>query len=396
MAAAALLAGGGPFDGAGGVAVAAPQTGDGRGGIKLKRIAGFDQPVYVTRAPGRRNRKLLFVVEQSGVVRVLRGNRKKRQPFINIEKRVRFGGERGLLSIAFHPRYAKNRRFYLYYTDRQGDIKIAQFRTKRRNKTRAQRSGAKVIEIPHRTASNHNGGTAAFGPDGHLYIGTGDGGGGCDPGENAQSRRSLLGKILRIDPKRKRGYSVPAGNPFVGQKGARNEIFASGLRNPFRFSFDRASGTIAIGDVGQSSREEIDYERLRRANGANFGWDAFEGTTRFNPSSSCPGEERTPRPARHDRPIHQYRHSGSGHTGCSVTGGVVVRDRRLRSLYGRYVYADFCTGRLRSLIPRVGGARSENGAGLRIPRPTSFGTGRGQRLYATTLDGRLYRIKAKR
>ena len=181
----------------------------------------------------------------------------------------------------------------------------------------------------------------------------------------------------------------PPGNPFTDSP-ARDEIYANGLRNPFRFSFDAATGTILIGDVGQGNWEEVDYETLRGARGANFGWNTFEG----NHDANCGSDRGTPTAAEHSGPIHEYPHDGNGHSGCSITGGVVVRDKQLPSLYGRYVYADFCTGDLRSLIPDLGGAGDEKSAGVRLANPTSFFSGRRGRLYATSQRGELYRVVA--
>lgn len=373
--------------GAASSAPAAPPVGDGNGGVRLKTIDGFASPVYVTTAPGRANRKLLFVVEQEGTVRVVKGNRTRKRPFLDIESQVQSGGERGLLSIAFDPGYAKNRRLYAYFTDAEGDIRVSQYRRAKDSKFRAKTRPRPVIEIPHRDAGNHNGGTVAFGPDGHMYIATGDGGGGCDSFGNAQDQGSLLGKLLRVDPKAKRGYTIPADNPFRGG-GAEPEILANGLRNPFRFSFDGPTNTIVIGDVGQGSWEEIDYETLQTVRGANFGWNVFEGDR----DAGCGSEFPAPEP--HAGPIHQYPHDGGGHSGCSVTGGVVVRDRQLPSLYGRYVFADFCTGDLRSLIPELDGAVDEKSVGIGVPNPTSFASGRRGRLYATSQAGELYRVVA--
>ncbi len=374
---------------AGNSAPAATAVGDGRGALNLKTIGRFDAPVQVTTAPGRRNRKLLFVVEQEGFVRVVRGSRTLNRPFLDIRDQVLEEGERGLLSIAFDPRYAKNRRFYAYFTDHRGDINVTQYRRRKDSKTRAKSRPRGVIEVQHRGAPNHNGGTVAFGPDGHMYLGTGDGGGGCDSFGNGQNRGSLLGKLLRIDPKPAGGYTVPADNPFLGSA-TRDEIYSLGLRNPFRFSFDRATKTIAIGDVGQSTWEEVDYESLQTARGANFGWNTFEGTE----PAGCGGDPSSPTPAEHSGPIHQYGHSGPGYTGCSITGGVVVRDRGLPTLYGRYVFADYCAGELRSLVPGLEGAAGERGTGLDLGNPTSFAKGRRGRLYATSRSGQLYRIKA--
>ncbi len=298
------------------------------GAVKLRRIGNFDRPVYVTGAPGFG--KLLFVVEQAGRVRVIRNGRRVGHAFLNISRRVSYdGGERGLLSIAFPPDYRRTRRFYVYYTDNSGDIRVDEF--KRRGPTRAARGSRRtVIRIRHRANSNHNGGQLQF--LGHLlYLGSGDGGSGGDPPNNAQDRGSLLGKIIRIDPRNPpgpRAYSVPRSNPFVGRRG-RNEIFSFGLRNPYRFSFDRRRAgrpRIAIGDVGQGRFEEIDYETVGAANGANFGWDAFEGFRRYTDENSG-----TPDPGGTTKPIFAYSHNSGG---CAVIGGYVVRDRRLRGTAG--------------------------------------------------------------
>jgi len=369
-----------------GSAALPPTAGDGDGRLTAKKIDSFDSPVFVTRAPGKANRKLLFVVEQEGIVRVMRRNRTLRRPFLDIRKQVLAGGERGLLSIAFDPRYRKNRRFYVYFTNGDGDIRVSQYRRKRRSKTRATPRQRNVIEIPHRLAANHNGGTVAFGPDDMMYIATGDGGGGCDPRGNAQSSESLLGKLLRIKPRARRGYKIPADNPFVG-RGPRDEIYAKGLRNPFRFSF--AGNSILIGDVGQSNWEEINYETLASARGANFGWDAFEGAQRTS-ADVCGDVSPTPSAAVHDGPIHQYDHGGGR---CSITGGIVARDPQVPSLVGRYLFADFCEGELHSLIPDLGGAVDEGGAGLDLGLPSSINSGRRGRIYVTDLAGSLLRIK---
>jgi glucose/arabinose dehydrogenase len=370
---------------------AAPPIGDGNGGVELRKIGDFSAPAYVAGAPGKRNRKLLFVVELGGVVRVVRDGKTLERPFLDISSSIGAGGEGGLLSIAFDPDYARNGRFYLYFTNTDQEIEIAQMRRSKKSKTRAAPRIRSVIEVPHPDHQNHYGATAAFGPDGKLWIGTGDGGGSCDPLNNSQNPESLLGKMLRISPTRKGGYRIPEGNPFVGSPG-RDEIYATGLRNPFRFSFDRPTGTIAIADVGQDAVEEVDYESLDGLAGANFGWDAFEGDVRANgPDGSCSGGS-APTPPSHERPIHTYRHDGDGHTGCSITGGVVVRDRSLKTLYGRYIFADLCTGELRSLEPRVNGAVGESSVGLDIVGPTSFVAGPRKRVYATSLTGAVYRL----
>jgi len=345
--------------------------------VALDHLASFDQPVYVHGPPGSGN--VVFVVEQPGRVKVLRGDRKAKGSFLDIRNEVSCCGERGLLSIAF-PDFADDRRFYVYFTDRQGDLRVVEYRRRRDELKASEGSARNILEIAHRRFSNHNGGQLQFGPDGLLYVGTGDGGSANDPAGNAQSKNSLLGKLLRINPLRKsrrRPYGIPRSNPYVSEKG-RDEIFARGLRNPWRFSFD--GHRIAIGDVGQDRFEEVDYERLRAARGANFGWDAFEGTALVEP----------PAPSGHVKPIHTYSHAGGG---CSITGGYVVRDRSLRPLRGRYVYADFCGGQLRSLKPKLGGARDDEAIGLpRIDSLSSFGIDSKRRLYVSSLGGGVWRF----
>jgi glucose/arabinose dehydrogenase len=357
-----------------------------KSGVALKRIGSFDNPVYVAGAPGFR--ELLFVVEQPGRVRVLRGGRRLRRPFLDISGLVGFGGERGLLSIAFPPDYRRSRRLYVYYTDRQGDIRVDEF--KRRTATRVARGSRRpVIEIPHRENSNHNGGQLQF-LGNLLYLGTGDGGSGGDPPNNAQNRNSLLGKLLRIDPRPSGGrpYSIPADNPFVGPGRGRGEIYSYGLRNPFRFSFDRVAGgrpRIAISDVGQSRFEELNYTTVAAARGANFGWDAFEGFSRYRDENGGTAD-----PGGTVMPILAYPHSRGG--SCTIIGGYVVGDRRLPSLYKRYVYADLCEGKLRKLRPGVRRARGDRKIGLTVQTPSSFGEDSRGRVYVTSLEGPVYRL----
>jgi glucose/arabinose dehydrogenase len=358
-------------------APAAEPARDGRGGFELKPLASFKDPIYVHGPSGAGG--LVFVVEQRGVIRMIKGGKRLAGKFLDIRGRVEAGGERGLLSVAFSPAYRRNGRLYVFFTDGDGDLRVEEYRRSRRGPRDAREASARrVIEIDHSANANHNGGQLQFGPDGKLYISTGDGGAGGDPPENAQNKNVLLGKILRIDPRRRRGkpYTVPADNPFVGRPGA-NEIFSLGLRNPFRFSFDRDRRRIAIGDVGQDRREEVDFEKLGRANGANFGWDAFEGRIRFD------SPDASPPPSKHEPPIHDYAHSGRN---CAITGGYVVRDARLQSLFGRYVYADFCEGDIRSLSPSTRRARGDRSAGLpRQPGISSFGEDARGRIYVANL-----------
>ena len=359
-----------------------------RGGVRLKRVGNFDQPVYVTGAPGFP--RLLFVVEQRGRVVVLRGGKRVRRPFLDIRGLVSFEGERGLLSIAFPPDYRETRRFYVYYTDNAGSIRVDEFR--RRGPTRAARGSRRpVIRVPHAENTNHNGGQVAF-LGNLLYLGTGDGGSGGDPPNNAQNNNVLLGKLLRIDPRPANGrpYSVPPSNPFVGRSG-RDEIYSYGLRNPYRFSFDTVTAKqprIAIGDVGQDEFEELDYTTVSRARGANFGWDALEG---FKPYTGA--NSGTADPGGTVKPIFAYRHSRGG--SCSIIGGYVGAKRSVAAIYRRYVYADLCEGELRSLVPRLGRARGDRRLGVAVDSPSSFGEDQRRNLYVASLTGPVYRIVAR-
>jgi len=354
--------------------------GSGDGGVTLAQIGEFDSPAYVADAPGFK--RLLFVVELPGTIRVLRKGKPLARPFLDISDQVVFQGEEGLFSIAFPPDYRKSRRFYVYYTN--PDLVIDEFKQRRGSPTEANPlSQRNVLTIPHRDFGNHNGGQLQFGPDGRLWLATGDGGGGGDTLDNARNVNSLLGKLLRIDPTSKKGpYAIPKDNPFVGRDGA-DEIYAYGLRNPWRFSFDSATGDLAIADVGQDQVEEVDFLTRAAARGANFGWPQFEGTQPFD--SARPGPD-PPTP-----PIFTYSSAG-GSGNCSITGGYVVRDESLPTLFGRYVYADLCAGQLRSFVPALAGASDDKPLGPSVAMPTSFGEdGRGH-IYVTSLDGPVFRL----
>jgi glucose/arabinose dehydrogenase len=359
-----------------------------RGGVGLKKVGEFESPTYVTGAPGFP--KLLFVVEQPGRIAVLRGGRRL-GAFLDIRDLVRYGGEEGLLSVAFPPSYPQSGRFYVYYTDNDGNIRIDEFR--RRTVTRAARGSRRtVIAIPHPVNANHNGGQVQF-LGNHLYFATGDGGSGGDPPNNAQDRESLLGKLLRIDPRSHGGrpYTVPADNPFVGRAG-RDEIYSYGLRNPFRFSFDTMSAArprIAIADVGQDRFEELDYTTVGAAGGANFGWDAFEGDSRYtgyNGGTRDPGNTT--------KPIFAYDRSRDGGS-CTIIGGYVVSSAGPPALRGRYVYTDFCSGALRSLVPHLRGASGDRRLGLTVALPTSFGEDDRGRIYVASQEGPVYRLVSR-
>lgn len=397
-------------------AAAAPTpTGDGDGGVEARTIASFDTPIEVHSAPGESSRNLLFVVERRGVVRVLERRRPLPRPFFNISKRVGSlgdpgitSGEQGLLSIEFAPDYEQSRIFYLYYTDTSGDVRVDRFKRKLNKPHRAKRGTRKPIIKVDQPFANHNGGTIRFGGDGNLWLGTGDGGSACDPGQVAGDPTSLLGKLIRIAPRRRGGFDIPAGNPYAEGPG-RDAIYAIGLRNPFRLSFDPVTGNLAIADVGQNRTEEINYLTPEQAQGADFGWDFYEGTqpwAKVNPGD-CEGPTR-PEPDSHTPPVHEYGHEGPGFTGCSVTGGLVARDGSLPTLYGRYLYSDFCASGIRSFIPPNLAARTGRGVvvepfppqagddgpiGVNGSLVTSFGTDARGKIFFTELTGDLVRLR---
>ncbi len=358
------------------------------GRVRLVSLGSFDAPLYVTAPP--RDTRRVFVVEQAGTIRVLRAGRRLARPFLDLRSRVTSGGEQGLLSLAFAPDYHTTRRFYVNYTDSRGDQRVVEFRRSTSDPDRAVRSSGRLVLRYRQPESNHNGGLVAFGPDRLLYIGTGDGGGADDrhgSRGNAQDLGSLLGKLLRIDPRRtgSRRYRVPSSNPFVGRAGARPEIYSYGLRNPWRFSFDRSTGALTIGDVGQGAIEEVDYAPKGGARGVNYGWRPFEGRRRNYPGESAPGAVA---------PVLELSHDDGN---CSITGGYVVRDGGLPALRGRYVYGDFCKGRLRSVRLSAGRARDDRAiAGLKTIRSlSSFGEDARGRVYVVSLDGPVYRLAAR-
>jgi glucose/arabinose dehydrogenase len=350
--------------------------------VRLLKLGDFDAPTYITAPKGDRRR---FVVQRAGKIVVVKGRKTLAPPFLDISGSVSLDGEEGLLSMAFAPDYKRSGRFYIYYTDRQGFIQIDQYRRSASNPNRADPGSRRsVIRVPH-FRTNHKGGQLQFGEDGYLYAGFGDGGGGGDPDENAQNLGRILGKLIRIAPRAGGGYAIPASNPFVHRRGALHEIYAYGLRNPFRFSFDRRRGSLVIGDVGQDAVEEVDFIPGRKGGrpprgGYNFGWDVFEGRSPYE-DGSAPG---------HIWPVITQTHDAGW---CSVIGGYVVRDPSLRgtSWYGRYVYGDLCSSELRLAHlkrPRA----SDRGTGLNISQLDSFGEdGRG-RVYAVSIEGPIYRI----
>jgi len=366
----------------------------------LEPIGKFEQPIFVSSDPSEADR--LLVVERRGSV-VEVGQTGVRQ-LADISALVSCcESERGLLSIAPAADFGSSGRFYAAYTGtaaaggQVGDVHVDSFRPDPQGGANLIREP--ILSVGHAQNPNHNGGQLQFGPDGHLYISLGDGGGGGDPLGSGQDTETLLGKILRIDPHPGEipSYSVPAGNPFVGIAGL-DEIWAYGLRNPWRFSFDRANGDMVIADVGQGAREEIDHmpslgPGIVSGGGANYGWNCREGLIAF---ASAPAGCATL--GGFTDPVFDYPHQDPGGGvahGCSITGGYVVRDPSLGDLYGRYLYADFCVGELRSIqLPDVSGNRAtgDRSEGLAVANPTSFGEDSCGRLYVASNAGSVYRF----
>jgi glucose/arabinose dehydrogenase len=307
---------------------------------------GLDHPVHITNANDGSNR--LFVVEQIGRVMIIQNNQLLLTPFLDISSKVRSpwsepqgGNEEGLLSVAFPKNYAENQHFYVYYTNLEGNNEISRFSLTEDANIADPASEYPILTLNHPENGNHNGGQLAFGPEGYLYIGTGDGGGSGDPDENAQDPGSLLGKILRIDIEGAiEPYTIPTSNPYTQTAGYRGEIWALGLRNPWRFSFDRETGDLYIGDVGQNRIEEIDYQSALSTGGENYGWDILEGSFCFEPLNDCIPPEKNV------FPVAEYQHGENNSLGCSVSGGYIYRGDLYPRMQGIYFYADFCVGKI--------------------------------------------------
>lgn len=342
-------------------------------------LSGLASPVYLT-APAGDTR--LFIVEQAGVIRVATGGVVAATPFLDISARVTSGGEQGLLSMAFDPLFASNRRFYVNFTDLAGNTRIERFVASAADPARADDTSSELILQVVQPNVNHNGGHILFGPDGMLYIGMGDGGGSGDPDGNAQDPATLLGKLLRIDVRGAAPYVVPSDNPFVGVAGTLPEIWASGLRNPWRMAFDASTAAVYIADVGESELEEVNV-RPATAGGLNYGWNTMEGTRCFL-SAGCATSGLV-------LPILEYAH-GAGR--CSITGGAVYRGAAMPSLRGHYFYADFCEDGVRTAV--LSGASPsaqklwDTGA---IGRIASFGVDGAGELYLLSRAGTVHRLR---
>jgi glucose/arabinose dehydrogenase len=360
-------------------------------GLAVELVAeGFTQPVHLAAPPGTSDR--LFIVEQAGMIRIIKAGKTVSAPFLDIRDRVRSGGERGLLSVAFHPAYAANRRFFVYYTDDLGDLVISEFLTTPNNPDQADASTERrFLAIEHRKYGNHNGGQLVFGPDRFLYIGTGDGGSGGDPDNNAQNLRVLLGKLLRIDVDKPSGsklYGIPPSNPFLNKKGA-PEIWAYGLRNPWRFSFDRGTGDLYLGDVGQNQWEEVDVQPASSAGGENYGWRYMEGSHCFDPPAGCSSDGLT-------LPVLEYPTSRS----AAITGGYVYRGCRMPDLRGTFFYSDYLKGFVRTFVLDKGRATQPRDVTSELTprsfsgthRVTSFGEDNQGELYLVEHGGQIYRL----
>jgi glucose/arabinose dehydrogenase len=345
--------------------------------VQLNPVASnLSSPVFVGNAGDGSHR--LFIVEQGGIIKVLQpGGSTPPTVFLNITARVLSGGERGLLGLAFHPLYSSNRRFFVFYTQQtDGALVIAEYLTSPTDPNVAGTTERRILQIPHPGFSNHNGGMLAFGPDGYLYIGVGDGGGSYDPNNNAQNINSLLGKILRIDIDRTQGtnqYASPGDNPFVGIDG-RDEIYAYGMRNPWRFSFDRTSGQQWVGDVGQGAREEVDTPIV---NGGNYGWPVREGTlcTPQYPGCTSQGFEE---------PLFEYAHSGGR---CSLTGGYMYGGSQSTFQTDTYIFGDFCSGEIITWYGSQQTLLLETALAI-----SSFGEDEQGELYVVNLNGSVSRI----
>lgn len=346
--------------------------------VKLTPIARVEEPTAFATRPGDR---ALYVTEQVGRVRAVRDGNLDAQPVLDLAPDVGSGGERGLLGLAFSPDGSK---MYVYYTNRDGDIRVDEYAMAGNSADAGSRR--QVLAVDHPPAPNHNGGQTSFGPDGKLYLGLGDGGAAGDMGTghaeggNAQSLDTLLGKILRIDPTPSAGaaYTIPSDNPFADGGGLR-EIWSYGLRNPWRFSWDRKTGDMWIADVGQNQWEEVDFAPAGRGAGANYGWNRLEGTHQFSgsPPDGAVG------------PIFEYSHQGGG---CSISGGYVYRGSKIPALAGAYVYTDYCDSALRAVTERGGKLTGQRDLGVKANQVTAFGQGQDGELYVLSQGDGLQRI----
>jgi glucose/arabinose dehydrogenase len=339
--------------------------------LRLVKVATLEAPLAMATRAGD---EALYIAEKGGRVRALRGGKVDPDAVLDISGQVSLGGEQGLLGLAFSP---DGSFLYVNYTDTAGDTRIVEYEMGGR---RANAGSAREVLSVNQPFSNHNGGNLAFGPDGYLYAGLGDGGSGGDPQDNGQSLSARLGKMLRIDPRPSDGgqFGVPPANPFRRREGADPLIWAYGLRNPWRYSFDRVTGDLWIGDVGQSIREEIDFQPAASAGGENYGWARIEGTQPY--SGVAPPDAV--------RPVEEYPTAD----GCAVTGGYVYRGSAIPNLYGAYLYGDFCAGFVRGIVLKGRNVMQRREFGITVSSLASFGEDQDGELYALSLGGDVYRI----
>lgn len=355
------------------------------GAPALRLVAsGLSTPILVTAPPGDSR---LFIVEKNGRIRIVANGVLRSEPFLDLRGRVSTGSEQGLLGLAFHPDFATTRLFHVNFTDLQGTTRVVAFRASGNDPDQADFTSEREVLAVAQPFGNHNGGHLLYGPDGMLYIGMGDGGSGGDPQGNGQNSGTLLGSLLRFEVNPGDGsLTVPNDNPFIGQVGARPELWAIGLRNPWRFAFDPANGDLYIGDVGQSAREEVNVATAASGGGRglNFGWKIMEGSGCFAPASGCNTSGLT-------LPVLEYSHA----EGCSITGGVVYRGNAVAVLAGHYLYADFCAGWVRS-FRLVGGAVQNATTWPALAPPgggvTSFGVDAAGEAYLMTSGGSVYQV----
>jgi glucose/arabinose dehydrogenase len=355
------------------------------GAPALRLVAsGLSTPILVTAPPGDSR---LFIVEKNGRIRIVANGVLRSEPFLDLRGRVSTGSEQGLLGLAFHPDFATTRLFHVNFTDLQGTTRVVAFRASGNDPDQADLTSEREVLAVAQPFGNHNGGHLLYGPNGMLYIGMGDGGSGGDPQGNGQNSGTLLGSLLRFEVNPGDGsLTVPIDNPFIGQVGARPELWSIGLRNPWRFAFDPANGDLYIGDVGQNAREEVNVATAASGGGRglNFGWKIMEGSGCFAPASGCNTSGLT-------LPVLEYSHA----EGCSITGGVVYRGNAVAVLAGHYLYADFCAGWVRSFL-LVGGAVQNATTWPALAPPgggvTSFGVDAAGEAYLMTSGGSVYQV----
>lgn len=348
--------------------------------------SGLSSPVDVVNAGDGTNR--LFIVNQGGTVRIISGGALQPGNFLDIPDSISGGGERGLLSIAFHPNFASNRYFFVYYTNTAGDLRLTRFQTQAGNPAAAdETTGQVILTIPHPTYSNHNGGKLNFGSDGNLYLGTGDGGSGGDPGNNSQNGNSLLGKMIRINVDNFSTapyYTIPADNPYIADPNVRDEVFAMGLRNPWRWSFDKLTHDMWVADVGQDAWEEVNFRTPATAGGINYGWRCYEGNNAYNTTGCQPQSN-------YISPIFVYPHNGTT-GGFSITGGYVYRGSEFSAMVGHYICADYVSGNTWIIRPNgSGGWNTSMQSGL-PGNISGFGEAENGDLYALSRNGVLYKV----